>query len=85
MNPVTDPDILAQLNAPQRGPVPSTARVWGDNEAEAAGLYETPSAPSRGTITVRSHLDRGKKPVTDPALLEQLKARRVRLSVWGSL
>jgi hypothetical protein len=74
MNQVTDPDLLAQLNAPQRGPVPSTGRVWGDNEAEAAGLYETPSAPSRGTITVRSHLDRGKTPITDPALLEQLNA-----------
>jgi hypothetical protein len=60
MKPVSDPDVLAQLNAPARGDVPSTGRVWGDREAEAAGLYETPTAaPSR-------------RAVTDPALLAQL-------------
>lgn len=38
--PVTDPDVLAQLNAPARAEVPSTPRVWGDKEATDAGLYE---------------------------------------------
>lgn len=27
----------------QRPPVPSTAKMWGDREAEAAGLYDTPT------------------------------------------
>lgn len=28
------------------GPVPSTPTTWGDKEAQAAGLYETPAAPA---------------------------------------
>lgn len=65
MNPVTDPDILAQLNAPARPEVGATGRVWGDKEAEAAGLYETQS-------TGRPYVRVGPRPVTDPALLAQL-------------
>jgi len=57
--PVTDPDLLAQLNAPARPEVASSKRVWGDQEAEAAGLYETPKQ-----ITG--------KPVTDPNILRLL-------------
>lgn len=68
MNPVTDPDLLAQLNAPQRGEVPQTARVWGDREAEAAGLYETPQVSQRPYVNV----SKGPRPVSDPALLAQL-------------
>lgn len=60
--PVTDPDLIAQLNAPQREAVGSSRRVWGDQEAEAAGLYETPTAPTR------------MRPVTDANLLSQLNA-----------
>lgn len=33
-------DLIPQQ---QRAPVQSTQRVWGDQEAEAAGLYETPA------------------------------------------
>jgi hypothetical protein len=55
-SPVTDPDILTQLNAPDRAEVASSPRVWGDKEAQASGLYEQPA----------------RKAVTDPALLEQL-------------
>ena len=57
---ITDPDLLAQLNAPDRAPVASSKRVWGDKEAEAAGIYETPQRSP------------GPRPVTDPALLSQL-------------
>lgn len=58
--PVSDPDLLAQLNAPDRSAVSATPRVWGDKEAEAAGLYET---PARSTSP---------KPVTDPNVLRLL-------------
>lgn len=43
--PITDPDLLAQLNAPARAPVASSPRVWGDQEAQSAGLYEQPRKP----------------------------------------
>lgn len=56
---VTDADILAQLNAPARAPVPSTPKIMGDTEAEQSGIYEQ---------TKRF------RPVTDPAVLQQLNA-----------
>lgn len=62
MKPVTDPDLLAQLNAPQRAEVPPTSRVWGDREAEAAGIYEV---PQRGSM----------RPVSDPDILAQLNGQ----------
>jgi hypothetical protein len=51
-----------------RPPVASSSRVWGDSEAEAAGLYES---PSRGTVTVRSHLERGRQPLSFDDLVPQ--------------
>ncbi len=69
---VTDPDILAQLNAPARAPVPSSARVVGDQEAEQRGLYETPRSAA------------GPRPVTDPNILRQLNGSapaRTRITV----
>lgn len=59
MRPVTDPDILAQLDAPNRAPVAASNRVWGDQEAESAGIYETPQRAAM-------------KPVSDPMLLAAL-------------
>ncbi len=56
---VTDPDILTQLNAPDRHEVASSPRVWGDDEAEQAGLYEPRNQPAM-------------QRVTNPALLSQL-------------
>lgn len=62
--PVTDPDLLAQLNAPDRAPVAAGPKVWGDAEAEQAGLYESRSAAPK------------MRPVTDPALLAQLNGEQ---------
>lgn len=66
--PVSDPDILAQLNAPARSEVAPSNRVWGDQEAEAAGLYDTPKQINGN-------------PVTDPAILAQLNGSQVGPSV----
>lgn len=38
---------LAPSAAPPRAAVPSSPKVWGDAEAEAAGLYETPQRPNQ--------------------------------------
>ena len=79
MNPVTDPDLLAQLNAPQRSEVQSSNRVWGDQEAEAAGLYETPLASRRPYVNI----SKGPRPVTDPELLQQLNGQQSGGALFG--
>lgn len=60
--PVTDPDVLAQLNAPDRAPVPSTARSWGDAEGVAAGLYEPTKKPVTDPALLRQ-LNGGSSPL----------------------
>jgi hypothetical protein len=61
---VTDPDLLAQLNAPDRSEVAPTPKVWGDAEAEQAGLYEQSATAAPPP-----------KPVSDPAILAQLNGQ----------
>lgn len=43
-------NVSPPFSAPRPGaPVMPSARVWGDKEAEAAGLYEKPAAPGFNT------------------------------------
>lgn len=46
LNPI---DVASAAGPRPGGPVQSSSRVWGDKEAEAAGLYE-PSAPSNARV-----------------------------------
>lgn len=48
-NPMPVPGATAPTSAP-RAPVASTSRVWGDKEAEGAGLYE-PSQPTLASLS----------------------------------
>lgn len=53
-------------DAPARAPVESSARVWGDKEAEEAGLYEptaTPSAQSPARMSLANLWPPGAAPV----------------------
>jgi hypothetical protein len=61
--PIPAPGPVAPPTMAPRAPVASTPRVWGDKEAEAAGIYPTPPGGGGGPAPVA-----GSPPAAAPAI-----------------